>query len=159
MKWYIEEANQQDAIENEDAQKQSVIQRSGWWNKLRLQIEEDCRGISEADGFWISRLAGYPLEVLNHEDGTPAYKILKRAWPALVITVRPVGMYGLEFERASHEHPEYVTKRTRTLAVESDGEGVYLVTDTNDQHQIPEGAARYILTPIIEMLKTVKPQT
>lgn len=160
MKWYNEEANKQNAIDRDDANRRDVIQSSDWWAKLRRQVEEDVKGINEPQGFWAQRLGRWPLLVIGHYDGSSAYVIRKELVPGLLITVRLIEPHtAVEITHDLYEDPMAPTTTSERLRVDCKDREVYLVTENDSWLQVPEVAARHILMPIIEMLKTVKPLT
>ena len=157
MAWYHDEANNQNEIDNDKAQKRLVIQHSNFWAALRQQIDSDVAGINETE-LWKKRLDGFRLTIQSPLDGD-GYSIRMAGDAALTVTLRHKGDH-VEVGREFIEDPlngKYPS--TEILNVCSDGTRVYLKTsDGKDRFILPEQAAKYILMPFIELLKTVKPE-
>jgi len=104
------------------------------------------------DSPWKERLKGYPLTVQHGE----VYSVRKVGYPAITITLRHLGDHvAVARDMAQDLRGQYDSDEQ--LYIGSDGRQVYLQTEGNKRLSVPEEAAQYILKPIIDALKTVKP--
>ena len=155
MAWYHDEWNKQNELEQAQAHKQHVIQQSDFWAILQHQIDDYVAGINDSP--WKTRLAGHPLTAQYSKGSGGDYVIRKPSHPQAAITLRHQGDHiGLERHFADSRGVEQYAP-TEQLTIGSDGKLVYLQTEGNKKLGVPEEAARYILMPILQLLKTATP--
>src|SRR5438552_2810433 len=155
MAWYHDEANKQNAIDQEKARQKYVIRQSTFWAALKGQIETDVDGINHT-AVWTKRLGAHPLIVESPSDGN-GYSIRKPGSPAVIITLWNRGDH-IEVKREFIDDPtNQRPSETETLDVGVTAEErICLISNNRKRFMVPEVAAEYILTPIIESLKVTK---
>ncbi len=145
--WIEDEAEQMRLAQEKANQNDYLIAYSNYWADLTEQIKNDVQSIND-NPVCQQRLDGFKIRIRKDIDG---YKIEKTSFPAVYITLDNTGT-AIKINTEIARNVDDSTKQRETLEVKVNGKRVYLVK-FEEAFLIPEQASKYILKPILDVLK------
>lgn len=150
MNWIDERAEKHiDKIKSEE-EKEYRIQSSNYWSDLRLEIEKNVEQINNHE-HWKKYLRDVPLKIDRSFSGN-GYEIKKRGFPQVFVVVdnNDDEIEVITSIRKDDKTRSQESKEIFKVDVKEGGQ-VFL-KGNNETLVLPEQAAQYILTPILNEL-------